>query len=278
MNIEELIARSREKKAIDEFIRIVYRKDGRIHFRYRRDFHELFVPATEYRKFTQGKQYDGVIVWIIESPHKWEFKIDIPLFPEGRHHARPLNNPATQEFIKPVYEERINSFLGEKIKEEQVFLVLLVNSVQYQCALGEKTSIYRDRAFVGNWLKGGREDFLERVKSYKGDIYINSCTKGSINRNFLERHYNLIEKGEGPFKVKEIHGALGLHGIVEAELEDAGLIDLDNYIRYPHPSYFVYQKAKGGSVHFPEPERLSLSPLIHMDYRMEHVQLTIKAT
>ncbi len=278
MNIEELVTRSREKKAIDEFIGIVYKKDSKIHFRYRRDFQELFVPATEYREFTKGKPYDGVIIWIIESPHKWEFKIDIPLFPAGRHRARPLNNPATQEFVKPVYEERINTFLEERIEEGQVFLVLLVNSVQYQCSLGEKTSLYRDRAFVGNWLRGGRKDFLERIRSYDGDIYINSCTKGSINRNFLERNYNLIEKGEGTFKVKEIHGALGLHGIVEAELEDAGLIGWNNYIRYPHPSYFVYQEAKGGAVHFPEPEMLSPSPVIHMDYRNDHIQLTIKAT
>lgn len=276
MNIEELVARSREKKAVDEFIGIVYKRENRIHFRYRRDFQELFVPATEYKKFTEGRDYDGIIVWIIESPHKWEFKIDIPLFPTGRHHARPLNNPATQRFVKPIYEERINHFLSERIEEGQVFLVLLVNSVQYQCSLGEKTSIYRDRAFVGNWLRGGREDFLKRVRSYRGDIYINSCTKGSINRNFLERNYNLIEKAEGPFKLKEIEGALGLLGIVEAELEDATLIGWNNYIRYPHPSYFVYQEAKGGRIHFPEPEKLSPTPVIYMDYRREQVQLTIR--
>ncbi len=276
MNIEESITRSREKKAIDEFIGIVYRREGKVHFRYRRDFQKLFVPAAEYKSFTKGRHYDGVILWIIESPHKWEFKIDIPLFPSGRHHARPLNNPATQRFVKPIYEERINHFLGERIEEGQVFLVLLVNSVQYQCSLGEKTSLYRDRNFVGNWLKGGREDFLERVRSYEGDIYINSCTKGSINRGFLEKNYNLIEKREGTFKVKEIDGSLGLQGIIEAELEDASIINWSNYIRYPHPSYFVYQEAKGGTIHFPEPEKLSQTPVIHMDYRRDQVQLTIK--
>jgi|GEM_PF-3399197 len=276
MNIEEVVARSREKMAVDEFIGIVYRKNGKIHFRYRRDFQDLFVPATEYRRFTEGKHYDGVILWIIESPHKWEFKIDIPLFPSGRHHARPLNNPATQRFVRPIYEEKINHFLEDRVEEGQVFLVLLVNSVQYQCSLGEKTSIHRDRSFVGNWLRGGREDFLKRVESYNGDIYINSCTKGSINRNFLIRNYNLIEKPKGSFKIKEIEGSLGLQGIVEAELEDASLIDLKNYIRYPHPSYFVYQEAKGRTVHFPEPEKLSPTPVIYMDYKKEQIQLTIK--
>jgi len=276
MDIEELVAKSREKKASDEFIGIVYRKEGRIHFRYRRNFQKLFVPASEYRNYVGDRQYDGIIVWIIESPHKWEFRIDIPLFPTGRQHARPLNNPSTQKFVKPIFEDNLNDFLGSRLEEGQVFLVLLVNSVQYQCSLGEKTSLYRDKSFVGNWLRDGRRDFLRRVGSYGGDIYINSCTKGSINRGFLEKNYNLIEKAGGTFKVREIDGSLGLQGIVEAELESNTLIDGDNYIRYPHPSYFVYQQAKSHSIHFPEPEKISSSSIIHMDYRKEHIQLTIK--
>lgn len=277
MDIHTLKSRSRDKKAIDEFIGIVYRKDDQTHFRYRRNYKDLFIPASLYREYAadSGASYDGVIVWIIESPHKWEFRIDIPLYPEGRHRARPLNNPSTQSYVKPVFDDHMGDFLANNIGEGQVYLVLLVNSVEYQCSLGENTSLYRDKNFISNWIDDERDHFLQKISSYKGDLYINSCTKGSINKSFLQRNYDLTETLHGDFYFKEIDGSLSLNGMVEAELERNGYIDRDNYIRYPHPSYFVYQENKGRTITFPEAETLSPTPLLSFGVIERSIQLTI---
>ena len=81
-NLKTLVEKSREKKALDEFIGAVYKKDGEIKFRFRMDYENLFVPAPLYNEFLGGKNYNGVIAFIIESPHIHEFKIDINLYQE----------------------------------------------------------------------------------------------------------------------------------------------------------------------------------------------------
>ena len=66
-NLKTLVEKSREKKALDEFIGAVYKKDGEIKFRFRKDYENLFVPAPSYNEFLGGKNYNGVIAFIIES-------------------------------------------------------------------------------------------------------------------------------------------------------------------------------------------------------------------
>ena len=125
-NLETLLQKSREKKANDEFVGAVYKKNGEIKFRFRKDYENLFVPAPLYREFSNGRNYDGVIAFVIESPHIHEFKIDIDLYPEGRYNARPLNNPSTKKYLKKMAEGPLSKFFSKKINEGEIFLFLIL--------------------------------------------------------------------------------------------------------------------------------------------------------
>ena len=50
-DLKTLMEKSREKKALDEFVGAVYKKDGEVKFRFRKDYESLFVPATLYDEF-----------------------------------------------------------------------------------------------------------------------------------------------------------------------------------------------------------------------------------
>ena len=257
MDIQRLAEKSKEKKALDEFVGIVYKKSGDVKFRFRKDYEDLFVPANLYREFSNGKNYDGVIAFIIESPHIHEFKIDIEIYPSGRYNARPLNNPSTKKYLKKIVEGPLKEFFCKNMEENQVYLFLIVNSIQYQCSLGEKTSNYRDLLFIENWMDNCRKDFIKRIKEYNPDLFINSCTKGSINRKFLSENFGLV-LSEIPYKNvklagKETNGILTLQDIVESTLEIKKVINEENYVKYNHPSYFVYQESRnGGNIYYPE--------------------------
>lgn len=274
MTIKEIAMKSRTKGVEDEFIGILFKKDNKINFRYRRNFEELFIPAKEYNRYTKNTKYSGVIAWIIESPHKHEFLIDIPKYPSGRSRGRPLNNPKTQSYVKPMFEEILGDFLEDKVNEGEFYLVLLINSSKFQCSLGERTDIYRDKAFIYNWLKDERGEFLEKIQNYGPDIYINSCTKGNISFGYLEKHFNLIQKSDGNIKIKGASG-IGLNGMIEGELLYHKLINKHNYIRCTHPSYYVYQESLAKNVTYKEPEAMTDEALYTLGEKQEKIQLKI---
>lgn len=62
--------------------------------------------------------------------------------------------------------------------------LLLINAIQYQCSLGiraKKGGEMRDRVFAEVWRKGGRADFIERLRqtiAHEEDLVINACTIG----------------------------------------------------------------------------------------------------
>lgn len=267
-NLDTLIKKSREKKAQDEFIGAVYKKNGKIKFRFRKDYEKLFVPAQLYKEFLNGTNYDGVISFVIESPHIHEFRIDIALYPEGRYNARPLNNPSTKKYLKKMVEGPLEKYFDERIKEGEIYLFLIVNSIQYQCSLGEKTDNYRDLLFVANWIDECKQDFINRVKKYEADLFINSCTKGSINKKFLAENFNLniSSDKESPLSGREVKGIITLQDIVEASLELEGIINKENYLKYNHPSYFVYQEARGnGNIYYPVAKFLDQSEVLYFN-------------
>ena len=163
-------------------------------------------------------------------------------------------------------EGPLSKFFSKKINEGEIFLFLIVNSVQYQCSLGQKTDNYRDLLFTANWMENCRKDFINRIKHYKADLYINSCTKGSINKKFLQENFNLenVETSEYSLACKETKGIITLQDIVETALEQDGFINENNYIKYNHPSYFVYQEARGnGNIFYPEPKLLSKGNILY---------------
>ena len=269
-NLEILVEKSREKKAIDEFVGAVYKKNGEIKFRFRKDYENIFVSAPLYKEFSNERNYDGVISFIIESPHIYEFKIDIELYPKGRYKARPLNNPSTKKYLKKMVEGPLNNFFSNRINEGEIFLFLIVNSIQYQCSLGQKTDNYRDLLFVANWMRECKKDFMSRIKDYKADLYVNSCTKGSINKKFLQEHFGLEKSNEtkNSLVCKETKGIVTLQDIVEAALEEEQYINKENYLKYNHPSYIVYQEARGnGNIFYPQPKKLVEGNMLYFTKR-----------
>ena len=63
---------------------------------------------------------------------------------------------------------------------------------------------------------------------------------------------------------KETRGILTLQDIVESALEIEGMINKGNYLKYNHPSYFVYQEARGnGNVFYPAPKFLDENSIIY---------------
>ena len=73
--------------------------------------------------------------------------------------------------------------------------LILVNSIQYQCSLGESTKLYRDKIFHAVWGNGGREEFMGRLRSTfePGDSLMNCCTKGDNFRVHSSLRH-LVEK------------------------------------------------------------------------------------
>ena len=60
--------------------------------------------------------------------------------------------------------------------------ILLINAIQYQCSLGKKTALYRDKVFLATWNEFGKSDFVARLrKAYRpSDLVVCACTKGGI--------------------------------------------------------------------------------------------------
>lgn len=131
---------------------------------------------------------DGLarIVLILESPHKEEFN--------PSNSVTPVNGPAYDKT-----GDNINEWLSEMLpqimddttpsNEMESYEIALVNTIQYQCSLGEKTSKYRDKTLWKCWKhKAVRLDFCERVRCAIGthtgkSIIINCCTTGKLHRS-----------------------------------------------------------------------------------------------
>lgn len=77
---------------------------------------------------------------------------------------------------------RLQRAIGREFPEE--FGLLLINAIQFQCSLGLPTIVKRDEVFIEMWKKGGRDDFIKRLRSLflPGDVIVNACTRGSVHR------------------------------------------------------------------------------------------------
>lgn len=124
----------------------------------------------------------NVIVLVLESPHKDEY--------DKFNRIRAIG-PAfghTGENINKYFAYVLNiALLKQTMRTPEkygIYDLVLINAIQYQCSLGESTSIYRDDMFLHLWIeKKCNEDFLNRINTlllkYSGDkIVINCCTQG----------------------------------------------------------------------------------------------------
>lgn len=113
------------------------------------------------------------IIFILESPHKNEFKDNKPLGPAQGTTGKNIKN-----FLGDVLTE-IGTKLSINWGNGDVYDLILMNAIQSQCSLGFETKYFRDLMFVGLWFKGKKQNFkteLNRLNIRSDDIVINACT------------------------------------------------------------------------------------------------------
>lgn len=127
------------------------------------------------------------IVIVLESPHDKEFfKIN-----NIYHNVGPACGTTGENLMKwfpetvmnyvPCVIDSENNFKAKyhsaKDIESGVYALKLVNAIQFQCSLGEKPTVYRNKVFNKLWKDSKVKDsFVERLKDAKPDVVINCCT------------------------------------------------------------------------------------------------------
>lgn len=101
---------------------------------------------------------DGLLIMVLESPHKDEFK-------EGKAIA-PAQGTTGENIGK--YLERQHRHLPSLARVASGrYRLVLMNAVKYQCSLGvSPTSLFRDLVFRQVWERFGKEDFVGRLTKY----------------------------------------------------------------------------------------------------------------
>ena len=139
---------------------------------------------------------------VLESPHTDEYKTTV--------HNIPIPMPAIgdtgeniQDFL-PKYINRMNATCEtDKISKgvgyidipSGIYRVLLVNAIQFQCSLGEKTELYRTNVFKNMWKEEAvKKDFFSRIDIPDVKIILNSCTNGNKNSTIRKIVQNEIDK------------------------------------------------------------------------------------
>lgn len=144
-----------------------------------------------------------VICIVLESPHKDEYNSS----------GEPLG-PALSSTGKNISDHFVD-ILNDAIKNGVVsitdgdYSLLLIEAVSYQCSNAQSLNITtnknkRDKVFAEAWENGGKEDFLERIRSANPILIVNSCTgrmknvdnekslKGKINEALISAGYDEI--------------------------------------------------------------------------------------
>lgn len=138
------------------------------------------------------------IVLLLESPHKDEYdSANNPIAP-----AQGKTGENIEKYIISVLED-IKS-RDKKLLKEEGYRLIVCNPIQYQTSLYmyHKQDLKDDYATLRNqcWRKMWQEDcirdnFKERIKSYKPELIINACTsslKDNVTKFLKEKGYNNI--------------------------------------------------------------------------------------
>lgn len=107
------------------------------------------------------------IVIILESPHIDEFFKKPYLPAQG----------ATGIFLKGYLSELLFQLALKDFLPADRYRIFLINSIQYQCSLGQPTEFFRDYVWEQMWANDEvREDFERRIEQVHPSIIINLCT------------------------------------------------------------------------------------------------------
>ena len=145
------------------------------------------------------------IALILESPHIAEFWKDEKNKIERETPCPAMGN--TGKHIVEAFPEILLKYMllhrtdkgaitnGCRDIESDTYRLKLINTVQYQCSLGEPTDNYRDDIFaecIGK--KEFKEDFKKRIKDCDPQIIINCCTTGNKKSNFNSEVQKIINE------------------------------------------------------------------------------------
>ncbi|AOZ11215.1 hypothetical protein [Cupriavidus malaysiensis] len=155
------------------------------------------------------------LIMVLESPHLAEFGISTRGKVDPVKHADPgpARGPTGTRIRQKLGLQQVGASENFHLKEGQELDLLLVNAIQHQCSLGEKTSQYRDRVFEHLWGGDGRASFGTRLaglySASRGDVILNCCTVGGNPKNSLKAKVRgaiegVVGTGEGQSRVFEL--------------------------------------------------------------------------
>lgn len=165
------------------------------------------------------KEQDNLptIALVLESPHISEFFKDSNCT-KKRTPPRPAMGTTGLNIIEYFPETLLKYLLQRKIENGAItktvrdiengdYRLVLVNTIQYQCSLGEKPDEYRDDVFSECFNNPVfKNDFVERLKGYSPSIIINCCTGGEKASGFNSQIQSLInEKFPSVLRLKGYH-------------------------------------------------------------------------
>lgn len=126
--------------------------------------------------YDRANNKNKVIVILLESPHKYEYKDDGDI--------GPAKGMTGRLFLKKFCSIIMNSKIFCKLNGK--YRIVFMNSIQYQCSQGrnldEEGKIFRDNCFLKIWNKyNGKENLINRINFLNPSCVINLCTKGKSN-------------------------------------------------------------------------------------------------
>ena len=142
------------------------------------------------------------IVIVLESPHTDEFlkknKERLAIGPACGETGEHLYWWLPEVMLKylPFLVDKVTKkvkYYSIKDIESGVYVIKLVNAIQFQCSLGENTEpskktkekdkCYRDKVFAKMWDSAEViESFIKRIKDARPNIIINCCTRGNLGK------------------------------------------------------------------------------------------------
>ena len=127
-----------------------------------------------------------VALIVLESPHIHEFtNSNNSVTPVGS-----MMNPSTIKVFNNNFINLLNNSSLNKFVNSNDYNVIIMNSVQYQCSLGNKLTStnskeIRDNNWINCYNSGCKSDLIERISLIKPAIVINLCTKGLKNLQLI---------------------------------------------------------------------------------------------
>jgi hypothetical protein len=141
---------------------------------------DIDYQQTSNQKFIVNAVTSPIIV-ILESPHRYEYINGVAVGPAQNTTGRLFNN----HFSNLLSQSTVFKYIANGCHD-----VIMINSVQYQCSLGNPLNIHankiiRDQVWNNCFNNGCSQDLLDRISAINPSCIINLCTKGLINLQLI---------------------------------------------------------------------------------------------